>query len=97
MTAPAASIAQVEVPETIQARRIGLHVALGRAIVKDPSILEEIPNHAVVALIPHDADETFIDAEVALGIDALRRGRSVYFKRLAPGEWGIDGEPSTAE
>jgi hypothetical protein len=97
MTAHVASITRVEEVETIQSRRTELHVALGRAILKDPSILDEMPNSAVVALLPSDADEAFIDAEVSLGIDALKKGRSVYFKRLAPGEWGIDGERPNAE
>jgi hypothetical protein len=89
MTAQASTITHAEAEEAIQARPIELHVALGRAILKDPTILEEIPNGAVVGLLPPDADDLFIEVEIALGIDALKKGRSVYFKRLEPGEWGI--------
>ena len=62
---------------------------LHRAIFADPSILEEIPNGSALFLIPPDTDEEFLEANIALGIDALKKGRSVYFKRLEPGEWGI--------
>ena len=96
MTAQIAPIAPPEADESIEARRTDLHVALGQAILKDPSILEEIPNGAVVALLPQDADGAFVEAEVTLGIDALKKGLSVYFKWLAPGEWGI-GLPNDAD
>lgn len=84
-----APIVPTDVDESIEARRTDLHVALGQAILKDPSILDEIPNGVVVALLPPDADEAFVEAEVTLGIDALKKGHSVYIKWLTPGEWGI--------
>ena len=33
-----------------------------------------------------------MEVEIPLGIDALKKGRSVYFKRLEPGEWGIEAD-----
>jgi hypothetical protein len=70
--------------------RIGnLHANLGRAIIATPAILDEIPNGVALVLLPHGADDKFVEENVALGLDALRKGRSVYFKWLAPGEWGI--------
>ena len=90
MTVQTSSMAPAQADEAIQTRRTDLHVALGQAILKDPAILEAIPDGVVVALLPPDADEAFVETEIALGIDALRKGRSVYFKWLAPGEWGID-------
>src|SRR5215218_8536901 len=71
--------------------------ALNRAILSDPSILEEIPNESALSLIPDDADEESLEANIALGLDALRKGRSVFFKRLAPGEWGIPSSTHSGE
>jgi hypothetical protein len=71
--------------------------ALNRAILADPSILEEIPNESALFLIPDDADEEFLEANISLGLDALRKGRSVFFKRLAPGEWGITSSRNSSE
>ena len=85
-------------PTATIAERIGrLHAQLGRTIIANPAVLGEIPNGAALVLLPHDADQEFVEANIALGLDALKKGRSVYFKRLTPGEWGIDGEPSAAE
>lgn len=89
----------VQAPPTIEERIGRMHATLGRRIVADPSILEEIPNGSALILIPDGADEEFLEANIALGLDALRKGRSVYFKRLAPGEWGLTptstrGEPA---
>ena len=88
-----------QAPPTVTiAERIGrLHARLGRTIIANPAVLEEIPNGAALVLLPHDADQEFVEANIALGLDALKKGRSVYFKRLAPGEWGIDGERPNAE
>ena len=82
---------------TIEERIGRLHALLGRNIIADPSILEEIPNESALFLIPVDADEEFLEANIALGLDALRKGRSVYFKRLAPGEWGISPSTNASE
>ena len=79
----------IQAPPTIEERIGRLHATLGRRIIADPAILNEIPNGAALVLLPHDADDAFIEANIVLGLDALKKGRSVYFKRLEPGEWGI--------
>jgi hypothetical protein len=87
----------VQAPPTIQERIGRLHATLGRSIIADPSILEEIPNGSALFLIPEDSDEEFVEANIALGLDALRKGRSVYFKRLAPGEWDLSSLSNDSE
>src|SRR5687768_16973461 len=69
----------------------------GSAIIADASILDEIPNGAGLVLLPDGADEEFVEATIALGLDVLRKGHSVYFRWLAPGEWGIGAQPVTTE
>jgi hypothetical protein len=85
-------------PVTTIEERIGrLHAKLSRTIIANPAVLDEIPNSAALILLPHDADQEFVDANIALGLDALKKGRSVYFKRLEPGEWGIEAANVNAE
>ncbi len=86
-----------QAPPTIQERIGQLHASLGSTIFADPAVLEEIPNGAVLVLLPHDADDEFVEANIALGLEALRKGFSVYFKRLAAGEWGIGSADRGAE
>ena len=89
-TAVDTALESVEADEqSVRERIAALTIELGRAIIANASILEEIPDGAGLVLLPDGADEAFIEANIALGLDALRKGRSVYFKRLAPGEWGI--------
>ena len=87
--------APVAVPEdsTIRDRNISLTFDLSRAILADPTILDEIPNGATLVLLPHDADAAFVEENIALGIAALREGRNVYFRHLAPGEWSVPPDP----
>jgi hypothetical protein len=63
---------------------------LGKAIIGDASILDGIPEGAMLVLLPTDADPEFIEASIATGIEIIGKGHNVYFRHLAPGEWGID-------
>jgi hypothetical protein len=71
-------------------RNAALLAELGKAIIADASILEGIPEGAMLVLLPADADPEFIEAGIATGIEMIGKGHNVYFRHLAPGEWGID-------
>lgn len=69
-------------------RAVELGTALGLAVFDDPSLLDEIPNGAVVFLLP-DGEEEFMERTIALGVAAIREGRNVYFKHV-PAAFGKD-------
>jgi hypothetical protein len=73
--------------EAFRDRNAALLTDLGLAIIDDPSILEQIPNGAMLVLLPADADEAFVQRSIETGLEMLRRGHNVYFRHLAPGEW----------
>jgi hypothetical protein len=83
----------VAIPErtSIRDRNVTFTFDLARAIVENPVILAEIPSGATLVLLPRDADAAFIEENIALGLAALREGRNVYFRHLAPGEWSAPG------
>lgn len=51
------------------------------AAIDDASVLDDIPNGAVLVLLPAD-DPAFAEEALALGVKAVREGRNVYFKHL---------------
>ena len=75
-----------EIDVSMMTRRDDLFFALCHAILDDQSLLEKIPNEAVVALLPHEADDSVIEVKMALGVNALSKGPSVYLKWLGLGE-----------
>jgi hypothetical protein len=52
------------------------------AAMDDASVLDDIPNGAVLILLTAD-DPAFNEESIALGVQAVRQGRNVYFKHLA--------------
>ena len=68
---------------------VGQTFDLARAVVADPSILDEIPEGCTLVLLPQDADEAFVEANLAIALRAARRGRNVYIRHVAPGEWSV--------
>lgn len=60
---------------------------LAQAIVEDPTILDQIPNHASIVLIREGDDPEYTEASIAAGLEALRYGRDLYIKHLKADEW----------
>ena len=83
--------------EAFRDRNAALLTDLGLAIIEDPSILEQIPDGAMLVLLPDDADEAFVERSIETGLTMLRRGHNVYFRHLAPGEWSAAGSVSEEE
>lgn len=55
--------------------------ALARAVISNPALLDDIPNGATLVLLPDD-DPSRAEESKMLGLAALERGESVYFKRV---------------
>lgn len=70
-----------EEPTISVERSIDEAFEIGRAIIADPSLLDDIPNGATLVLLPDD-DPDRSEERKALGLAALERGESVYFKRV---------------
>jgi hypothetical protein len=75
---PAQSVDAVDVEE----RNLDLAADLLKSIGDDPAILAQIPEGAMLVLLPTDADEAFLEANVAIGLDMLRIGHDVYFRHV---------------
>ena len=71
---------------------IGQTFDWARAVVADPTILDEIPNGCTLVLLPEGADQEFVETNLAIALRAARRGRNVYIRHLAPGEWSVGPE-----
>ena len=73
--------------ETVEVvtRSINLTFDFARAIVDDPNILDDVPEGAIVVLIPAD-DPELAAVEVEEGLAALRQGWDVYFRHVRPGD-----------
>ncbi len=69
-------------PTSSVERSIDEAFEIGRAIIADPSLLDDIPNGATLVLLPDD-DPGRAAERKALGLAALERGESVYFKRVS--------------
>ena len=82
---------------TFRQRNAALLVNLGQAIIEDASILDDIPEGAMLVLLPVDADPGFIEASIATGVEMIGKGHNVYFRHLTIGEWGIDYGQITRE
>ena len=86
----------------VEGRNLDLAADLLTAIADDPTILDQIPNGAMLVLLPADADDAFVEANVAIGLDMLRKGHDVFFRHVGPGEWKItppgerDDDPDAA-
>ena len=68
----------------VEGRNLDLAADLLRSIGDDPAILDQIPDGAMLVLLPADADEAFVEANVAVGLDMLRKGHDVYFRHVVP-------------
>lgn len=62
-------------------RNLSLAGAHLRQVVADPSILDGIPDGVTLVFLPAD-DAKLREANIEMGIDALRRGEDVLFKHV---------------
>ena len=53
---------------------------------EDPSLFMEIPDGATLILIPDDDPEQ-AEAEIEVGLQAVKRGENVYFRHLLAAEF----------
>ena len=85
-TAPAAAPPSnpTETAEVVT-RSINLTFDFARAIVDDPDILDDVPDGAMVVLIPAD-DPELAAVEIEEGLSALRQGWDVYVRHVRPGD-----------
>ena len=66
-------------------RSVKLTFDFNRAIVENPDILDDVPNGAIVVLIP-PSDPELAAHEIENGIAWLRQGADVYFRHIHPGD-----------
>jgi hypothetical protein len=62
-------------------RNISLSFDFAKAIVDDPTILEEIPDGATLVLLPDD-DPELSRENLRLGVEAAERGENVYIRHV---------------
>ena len=51
------------------------------SVLDDPSILEEIPNHASIVFLPED-DPELCEANLQMAMNSARQGRDMYLKHV---------------
>jgi hypothetical protein len=87
-------IADARDPHADRAADLGF--AMAEAILRDASLLDEIPNGCTLFLLP-EGEADFLERSIDFGIAAIRQGRNVYFKHV-PAESGkkeVDGDEPT--
>jgi hypothetical protein len=70
-----------ETAETVASKIINLQFGFIRAIIADPSILDDIPNGVMLKLLPDD-DPDLVEANIAIGLNAVGKGKDVYFRHV---------------
>jgi hypothetical protein len=60
-------------------RNLALIHELLRAGLDDASVFDDLPTDATIVLLPTD-DPAMIEANIEIGINALRHGQNVYFR-----------------
>jgi hypothetical protein len=68
------------------ARNIDLAFEFIRETLDDPGILDGVRDGVTFVLVPDD-EPALAEANIASGIDAVRRGRDVYFKHVSSSEY----------
>ncbi len=66
---------------TVASKNINLQFGFIRAIIADPSILDDIPNGVTLKLLPAE-DPDLVEANIAIGLNAVRKGKDVYFRHV---------------
>jgi hypothetical protein len=62
-----------------------LYVDFAAALIADPKLLGEIPNGAMIVLLPEDAPDDH-PTEIEAGLVSLSHGRNVYFRHVTAEE-----------
>ena len=65
-------------------RAVELSSAMARAILRDPALLEVIPDGCVLILLPA-GEPDFVERRLELGMAVVRQGQNVYFKHVPAG------------
>jgi len=62
-------------------RNVTLHQQYLRYMLRDEALAEEVPNGAVLVLLP-DTDPELAEANLRAGIEAARRGKNIYVRHV---------------
>lgn len=63
-----------------------LHRRFLRGMIEDPDRFDDVPNGALLVLLPDDGDDAFAASEIERALIHLRRGRNVYFRHVSMAE-----------
>jgi len=77
------TVAPSTIDDAHAAKNGELHRRYLRAMIDDPDGSYDVPNGALLVLLPDDGDEAFAASEVEIGLLHLRRGRNVYFRHVS--------------
>ena len=64
-----------------QDKRNDVHDRFLLAAIADPALFADVPKGMLLCLLPDD-DPAFIERELIVGADAVRRGRDAYFRHI---------------
>jgi len=67
--------------DSLTTRDFALQDEFLQAMIADEALQEEIPNGALLVLLPDD-DPALTERNIAHGITAARRGMNVYFRHV---------------
>jgi hypothetical protein len=67
-----------------------------QTILADKAAFADVPRGASVILVPHDADDAFLEASVEVGRNSLRTGLRVYLRHVGADELPPVAEPEIA-
>ena len=87
MTASPTRAATAPVTDPADAAAIDRAFDVAQAALVDPTILEEIPRGATLVVLRAEDDPATVEEQLTIATRAARRGRNVYIRHLAPGEW----------
>lgn len=68
--------------EEMIARNGALIEAFTQSVIADPAV-DDVPAGATLVLLPA-ADPALLEANIAAGLAAIRRGENVYFRSMPP-------------
>lgn len=81
MSTEAAAVRTPEQTQELTRRAVGVTFDFVRAAAADPSVADDVPDGATLALIPDD-DPTLASMEIEQGMAAIHRGENVYFRHV---------------
>lgn len=66
---------------TLQQRAVARGFDLFEAALRDPSVLDDIPDGVTLVLLPMDDSDDIVHG-IQLGLEALDRGEDIFFKHV---------------